>query len=68
MGVGVGELAAVGVGVAGIELGDVPGSAHPAHNEVAATTDRNIGLLVRMRVIRAKTADRNTGDGKSTSP
>jgi alkanesulfonate monooxygenase SsuD/methylene tetrahydromethanopterin reductase-like flavin-dependent oxidoreductase (luciferase family) len=66
MAVGVGEAEVVALGVGGIGLGDVPGRAHPANSEAAATTDRSIGELVRMGVIRAGAAERNTGDGEFT--
>jgi hypothetical protein len=46
--------------VVGIALGDVPGGAHPAQSAIATTSEISIGVLVRMRVIRASPAERNT--------
>jgi alkanesulfonate monooxygenase SsuD/methylene tetrahydromethanopterin reductase-like flavin-dependent oxidoreductase (luciferase family) len=67
-GVGVGDGGSEGdaLGVGGVALGDVPGSAHPAQSNVATTAERNIGVLIRMRVIRANPTERNTRDGKCT--
>jgi hypothetical protein len=67
-GVAVGELDGVAGGLVGIALGDAAGKAHPAHKDIAAATAMSISVLGRTWVIRAGTAERNAGGGKSTEP
>jgi hypothetical protein len=68
MGVAVGELVGVAGGFVGVALGDVAGSAQPAHKRVAAATAMSVSVLDRTQVIRATTAERNAGDGESSEP
>jgi hypothetical protein len=68
IGVAVGELDGVAGGFVGVTLGDVAGSAQPAHKNVVAASAMKISVLDRTCVIRAKAAERNAGDGESTDP
>jgi hypothetical protein len=68
IGVAVGELVGVAGGFVGVAPGDVAGSVQPAHKTVVAASAINISVLDRTRVIRAKTAEGNAGDGESTDP